>query len=108
VIQVHNLYILICISIVIAVFSCLIQLSVNEIIYLRFQDSRGITREADRHHYPPCFRVLVSRQNPQARLDTKFEICIPNGEVVYTLNLLVPGNHIDVDCVCIFVQYVVI
>ena len=68
------------------------QMNTSEIVYLKFQDSRGITREADRRHYPPCFRVQVNCRNPQARLDTNFEICIPSGEVISTLNLYVPGN----------------
>ena len=67
-------------------------MSAMEIVYLRFQDIRGITRETDRCHYPPSFRVKVNRRNPQARLDTNFEICTPYGEVISTLNLFVPGN----------------
>ncbi|XP_065885420.1 uncharacterized protein [Dysidea avara] len=65
----------------------------SEIVCLRFQDNHSITREADKHHYPPCFKVKVNRRNPQAKLDTNFEICVQSEEVLSTLNLLVPAAN---------------
>ena len=67
-------------------------MNASEIVCLRFQDSCGVAREADKHHYPPCFRIKVNRRNPQAQINIDFEICVQSKEVVSTLNLLVPGN----------------
>ena len=78
-----------CYNYVLLVF---IQMSASKIVYLRFQDSRGITREVDKHNYPPCFRVKVNRRNFQTQLDVNFDICVPSAEVLSTLNLFVPGN----------------
>ena len=68
------------------------QMNANEIICQRFQDTISIPREEERHHYPPCFRVKMNRQNTLAQLDINFEICSQNEEVISTLNLLIPGN----------------
>jgi len=67
-------------------------MSGSEIVCLRFQDSHGISREADKHHYPPCFRVKVNRRHSRTQLDTVFEICDQNEDELCTLNLFVPGN----------------
>jgi len=71
-----------------------LQISAHEIVHQRFHDNHGIIMQMDRHHYPPCFRVRVNRQNSHSQLDINFKICVRSEEVVSTLNLIVPGKNL--------------